>query len=102
MRYIVAQYTITPNGDGTFTVQFLNLPITTEGDSLEDAHTHAADALTAFGEALLSKGLLTQVLEQHGVEIYDGSLPAEWVPKPVRMDLGSLFTARPHALPVYA
>ena len=101
-KYILAEFVIHPNDDGSFTVRFVDLPITTEGDSIEEAQVNAIDAITEFGTALLDAGLLDQVLRQHGVMIYEGSPPTEWTPPQIPTEVGALLSAQPHRLPVYA
>lgn len=101
-KHILAECVFTPNDDGSFTVRFVDLPITTEGASFEEAQSNAVDAVTEFAYALLTTGVLEQVLQQRGVTIYEGEPPTEWVPPQVPTEIGSLFSAQPHQLPVYA
>lgn len=101
-KYIVLEFVIHPNDDGSFTVRSADLPITTEGDTLEEAQDNAIDAVTEFGTALLNAGMLDEVLRQHGVTVYEGAPPTEWVPKPVPREFGESLWTRQHRLPVYA
>lgn len=101
-KYILVEFVIRPNDDGSYTVRFVDLPITTEGDTLEEAQANAIDAVTEFGSALLEAGLLEQVLSQHEVMIYEGSPPTEWTPHQAPTEFGTFLSAQRHQLPVYA
>ena len=75
-KCIVAYAKFVENADGSVTVEFRDLPIVTEGDTLEEADYHARDALRVFVSSLLAEGLLEKVLEQHGVPVYElGTTP---------------------------
>ena len=98
----MVEFVIHPNDDGSFTIQAIDLPIVTEGDTLKEAQDNALDALAEFGIALLNAGLLEQVLCQHGVTVYDSPPPDAWVPKPISRQIGESLWAEQHQLPVYA
>lgn len=101
-KYIVIEFVTHSNDDGSFTIRTADLPITTEGDTLEEAQANVLDAVTEFGAALFNAGMLEQVLRQHGVTIHEGSAPTEWVPKSVPRGFGESLWTRQHQLPAYA
>ncbi len=101
-KYITVNTTSVRNDDGSFTISFVELPITTEGDTFEEAQDNALEAMAAFMTALLENELLEMMLNQCGVDIHDGEPPTEWVPPKVRTGIGALLAGHHHALPVYA
>ena len=100
-RHINVNATSIPNGDGSYTVQFDELPITTEGDTLDKAYENADDALTEFIMALLEDGYIERVLNQYGVTIHQGESPMVEDSPPVSTDSGEIHLGWHHPVPAY-